>query len=146
MSTVRPQGLRHFVAAAVVAIAGLAAGSVAATEDVDVERGLTISRTWCTSCHMVEPGGAAVDAGPPFAEVANDPNKTEDALRAWLADPHPPMPDLNLGRDEIRAILAYLDSLKGPVGPRSPARSGGVKVIKARKGSNMASAMASLTA
>jgi len=96
------------------ALAGfsLALGLAAPAAAFDAETGLKIARTWCTSCHLVEPGGPAVDAGPPFSQVANDPRLTDDRLRAWLADPHPPMPNLNLGRDEIAALLAYLHSLK----------------------------------
>jgi mono/diheme cytochrome c family protein len=32
-------------------------------------------------------------------------------VRAWLADPHPPMPNFNLSRQQIDDIVAYLDSL-----------------------------------
>lgn len=96
------------LAAALVCLSGLDARA----DEMAVERGLKIARTWCTSCHLVEPGGPAVDAGPPFSDVARDPGRTPERLRAWLADPHPPMPDLNLSRDEIDAILAYLESLK----------------------------------
>ncbi len=33
-------------------------------------------------------------------------------LRAWLADPHPPMPKFDLTRAETDAIIAYIKSLK----------------------------------
>ncbi len=33
-------------------------------------------------------------------------------LRAWLADPHPPMPKFDLTRAETDAIIAYIGSLK----------------------------------
>jgi mono/diheme cytochrome c family protein len=39
--------------------------------------------------------------------------RTADEIRGWLADPHPPMPNLNLSRQEIDDILAYLESLTG---------------------------------
>jgi len=87
----------------------MAAGRAAAAEDVD--RGLALARQWCVSCHQVEPGSAASDAAPPFATIANDPAVTEGGLRAWLSDPHPPMPNFNLSRGEIDDIVAYLNSL-----------------------------------
>ena len=52
------------------------------------------------------------DTAPPFAAIANDPKRSPDALRAWLARPHPPMPNMNLTRTEISDIVAYLLSLK----------------------------------
>jgi hypothetical protein len=33
-------------------------------------------------------------------------------LRAWLADPHPPMPGLDLANQQEDDIIAYLMSLK----------------------------------
>ena len=44
--------------------------------------------------------------------IANDPMVTENGLRAWLADPHPPMPKFDLTRIEIDAIIDYITSLK----------------------------------
>jgi len=76
--------------------------------------GLAIARQWCASCHIVEPGGVGSDAARPFAEVANDPNFTMDGLRAWLSDPHPPMPSLTLTNEEIDALMAYIASLRQP--------------------------------
>jgi mono/diheme cytochrome c family protein len=80
----------------------------------DSANGLRLSRQWCASCHLVEPGGVARDAAPPFAEVANDPATTPARLRAWLADPHPPMPGLDLANQQEDDIIAYLMSLKKP--------------------------------
>jgi mono/diheme cytochrome c family protein len=88
------------------------AATAAPAQDTPAEVGLELSRAWCAHCHLVEPGGTAVDAGPPFESVANDPQNTEEGLRNWLADPHPPMPDLSLGQAEIDAILAYLWTLR----------------------------------
>lgn len=88
----------------------MAAGQAAAAEAAG--RGLAFARQWCVSCHQVEPGGAASDAAPPFATVANDSAVTEGGLRAWLIDPHPPMPNFNLSRGEIDDIVAYLNSLR----------------------------------
>ncbi len=78
----------------------------------DAKTGETLATRWCSKCHLVGPGGMASDAAPTFADIANDPERTPDRLRTWMADPHPPMPNLSLSRDEIEAILAYLDTLK----------------------------------
>jgi hypothetical protein len=38
-------------------------------------------------------------------------NRDQGWLRTWLIDPHPPMPNLHLSRQEIDDIIAYLSSL-----------------------------------
>jgi mono/diheme cytochrome c family protein len=78
----------------------------------EAEMGHALARLWCASCHQVEPGGGTSDVVPGFQVIADDPARTPERLRAWLNDPHPPMPKLSLTRQEIDAILAYLDSLR----------------------------------
>ena len=95
-----------------VLLAGLAA-ALAAPSAADAERGAELARRWCTPCHVVAPDEAGGDAGPSF--MAMRAGRTEPGLRAWLFQPHPPMPDLNLTADEIDAILAYIRALPAPV-------------------------------
>lgn len=90
------------LAASLPAISALAAN--------DAERGRELAVRWCTECHIVAPDEAGGDAGPPFEVLSKA--RTEPGLRAWLFEPHPPMPDLNLTADEIEAILAYIDTLR----------------------------------
>jgi len=33
-------------------------------------------------------------------------------VSAWLAEPHPPMPNLNLSKDKIGHLIAYIETLK----------------------------------
>jgi mono/diheme cytochrome c family protein len=77
------------------------------------DNGLKLARQWCTSCHVVEPAGRGGDAGPPFAQIANKPDRTPQTLRAWLYNPHPPMPNLGLSGREVDDIAVYIDSLQG---------------------------------
>lgn len=78
-----------------------------------MEQGLSIARNWCRGCHVVEPGGTSgSDIAPPFPVVAQNSSLTPEQLRAWLVDPHPPMPNLALTRDEIEALVAYIGSLR----------------------------------
>ena len=96
------------VAALVVSAVGFA-GSVRAADSTDGRR---LARQWCTSCHIVAPGIGGSDAAPPFESIANRPSFTESGLRAWLSDPNPPMPNLNLSRVEIDALVAYIKALR----------------------------------
>ena len=92
----------------------LAAAVATSARAADPAQGRLLANQWCTSCHVVEPNGPAVEVGPPFASVANDPAVTPERLRGWLADPHPPMPNLSLTRLEIDAIASYIESLRTP--------------------------------
>ena len=79
----------------------------------DPAEGRRLSLQWCTSCHVVDENqDNASDAAPPFFEIANDPARTSGGLRAWLANPHPPMPPVNLSHRETEDIIAYLESLR----------------------------------
>ena len=79
----------------------------------DPEAGRDIVRSWCTACHVVDLEGTGADAGPALPALLAGRQRSADEIRGWLADPHPPMPNLNLSRQEIENILAYLESLTG---------------------------------
>ena len=104
----RPRAVERLLAAA--AAVGLLAALP--TQAFEAETGHALARQWCASCHLVEPGGNTSDLAPGFQMIADDPARTPERLRVWLNDPHPPMPKLPLSRQEIDAILAYLDSLR----------------------------------
>lgn len=78
----------------------------------DVRQGEKLAKQWCSNCHVT--GGdqaAGGDAAPTFAAIAETAAERTDDLKAWLADPHPPMPNLSLTRYEIDDLLAYIESL-----------------------------------
>jgi mono/diheme cytochrome c family protein len=80
----------------------------------DPEAGRDIVRSWCTACHVVDLEGTGTDAGPALPSLLAGQQRSADEIRGWLADPHPPMPNLNLSRQEIDdIIIAYLESLTG---------------------------------
>jgi mono/diheme cytochrome c family protein len=92
------------------ALAALAVWPAAAD---DGAAGEAIARRWCAECHVVAADQAAAgDAAPSFRAIANDAARTESALRAWLADPHPPMPNPGLSADQIDAVIAYIATLR----------------------------------
>ncbi len=97
-----------------LAAAGFLFGTsaLASAASADPDEGLRLARQWCTSCHIAAPSTGGSDAAPPFESIANNPLVTEEGLRAWLFDPHPPMPKFDLTRTEIDDIIAYITSLK----------------------------------
>lgn len=79
----------------------------------DAATGKKLAELWCASCHLVSPEQtSATTEAPPFAAIAKRSKDQMDALAAFLADPHPPMPKLSLTRQEIRDLLAYISSLR----------------------------------
>jgi cytochrome c len=93
-------------------VGGLALTSPAQAQG-DAEAGQMLTQLWCTGCHVVDEAGYGADVGPALPRLLGDDLRTGDEIRGWLADPHPPMPDLDLTRQEIEDIVAYLESLAG---------------------------------
>jgi cytochrome c len=91
-----------------LAVTGLIAEAHAAG---DVARGQALAKAWCVSCHIVDRKGTGTDVAPPFPKIADNGTPDQRDPKAFLAAPHPPMPDFNLARQQIEDIVAYLDSL-----------------------------------
>lgn len=99
---------------ALIAAIAMAAAFPLAVQAADPDNGRVVARQWCASCHIVEAGQSGADSAPAFATIANDPARKPSAQRAWLSNPHPPMPNLALSRREIDDIVAYLETLRRP--------------------------------
>ena len=80
----------------------------------DAARGHALAQHWCSDCHLLKGATRAVQGIPPFQAIARDPNKTPDYLRAFLAEPHEPMPPLVLDRRQIEDVIAYIATLQAP--------------------------------
>jgi mono/diheme cytochrome c family protein len=98
----------------------LAAGAILATAAMaqnavgDANAGHRFASASCSGCHLVDEQQTkpAVDGVPTYQSLANDPTKTPDRLRTFLASPHGAMPPLSLSRQEIEDVVAYIGSLK----------------------------------
>ena len=85
----------------------LAALAAAPVHAADADHGRVIAHRWCAACHVVAPGQATAKAdAPPFEAIAK--RRTGAALRLFLADPYPRMPDMSLSRDEIADLVAFI--------------------------------------
>ncbi len=78
----------------------------------DPSRGQLLAERWCVGCHVIGPDTPGGDAGPAFPVVAARPGTSLDSLRHWLADPHPPMPDLHLSATEFDDLADYILTLR----------------------------------
>lgn len=88
--------------------------STGAAAAADAASGGLIARRWCAECHVVAPDqtSAKVDA-PTFADIARRRTPaTGDALQRFLMDPHPRMPDMQIGRREADDLVAYITTLR----------------------------------
>ena len=91
----------------IIAFAAMTQASAA-----DIKQGERLARQWCRDCHLISADQVAGgDTAPTFASIAETASERPEDLRAWLADPHPPMPNLDLTRTEIDDLLAYIESL-----------------------------------
>lgn len=88
--------------------AALVSGAPLLAQADEAERGRELAIRWCTACHVVAPDEPGGDVGPAFETLVE---RSQPGLRAWLFDPHPPMPNLNLSPSEIDAILDYIATL-----------------------------------
>lgn len=104
------RSVRLFAAAMALAVPVVLSAAEAAAQDA--REGERLARQWCIGCHVVGARGPGGDRGPAFATVANDPKRTPNRLRGWLADPHPPMVNPGLTNREIESIVAYIESLR----------------------------------
>ncbi len=75
------------------------------------EKGQTLAERLCSGCHVVETASKTVPAGiPPLWAIANLPGQSATRIMNVLIQPHAPMPDMQLSRQEILDITAYLDT------------------------------------
>ncbi len=82
---------------------------------VSPKAGQEVAEKLCTSCHIVgkEPVNASMPSDvPSFTEIANMPDQTEVRVAGRIVVPHPAMPQIQLTREEIANLAAYIMSLR----------------------------------
>ena len=78
------------------------------------EGGGALAQRWCMACHVIErePPSAAAIGIPSFPAIAAKPGTTAESLDAFLSSGHTRMPDFSLSRNERRALITYILSLR----------------------------------
>jgi len=92
----------------------VATGSPGTALAGDAASGKALALQWCSACHLVaedQPTASSASL-PSFYDMAKDPDWSEEKLAAFLANPHPAMPDMSLGNTEIADLASYIGSLK----------------------------------
>jgi hypothetical protein len=103
---------RLIVSALSLAAIGLA--TVPAIAAGDVLNGMPLTQLMCTRCHVVGLDRAGGRQGPSLPRIINRLGLDPTALRAWLDEAHPPIPNfrLELRPQQLDDIVAYLDTLR----------------------------------
>jgi mono/diheme cytochrome c family protein len=105
--------VRIAIVVATLLVCAVVSRSASAQPIGDAAEGERLAKVWCVSCHLVGPGQtAATTEAPPFQSIAEGSTDDFGWLRAFLMNPHPPMPQFSLSREEIRNLAAYIASLK----------------------------------
>lgn len=100
--------MRRLMGLAVMAAVAMSVGSAGAAGDP--AQGRASAQRWCSSCHAVGAPGSGGDTAPPFSAVARI--RSDEYLRGFLTRPHPPMPPLELSRQDIDDIVAHIATLR----------------------------------
>ncbi len=86
----------------------------------DVAKGGALAKRWCAECHAVAPDQQRAQSdAPSFAAISA--NRRVPGIVAFLGQSHPRMPDMNLSRDEIADLIAYMHTLAPPAEPQPAA-------------------------
>lgn len=91
--------------------------AAAAQADPEAAGGEALAQATCASCHAVAGAGQSRRSNaPPFPVVVNQEGVTAETLSTWLRGAHnyPTEMDFHLGDPEVRALVAYLLTLRDP--------------------------------
>lgn len=91
-------------------------GDVAKKGDSPIVEGHDLLRTHCARCHAIDAAGLSAEPkAPPFREVVKryDPAALEESLAEGIMTGHEAMPVIAFEADQVSAIVAYLNTLKG---------------------------------
>lgn len=105
----RPGG---WLAAALIAAAALAAGDAAAAS---IQRGQTLARTYCASCHAIDrTSPSPLTIAPPFRELHRRyaVENLSESLAEGIMTGHPSMPQFRFDPDQVEDFIAFLKSLE----------------------------------
>jgi len=116
-------------AIALLALAFFAPKSWAIDPEDRIVAGGSLARDACSACHQVsprqkppppvfDPDQQTNVRAPTFMSIARDPRKNAAYLRKVITRPHYPMREQSYDKDDLEAIIAYIQSLRPRTSPR----------------------------
>jgi len=105
--------MKEYVVAAACLISLLIGNAAfpAALPSGNADAGKRLVLNSCSTCHAPMGTTHASDQAPPLSFLAHDNKADPRWVRAWLMDPHPPMPNIMLSRQQVADVMAYLATL-----------------------------------
>jgi cytochrome c len=102
--------------AALLLLAGLAVATCASSPtETELDRGRSLVEANCSSCHAVgDVGVSLAPEAPPFRRLSEGyrVSTLEEALTKGISTGHPPMPEMRFTAEDVRSIIAYLQSMQ----------------------------------
>jgi mono/diheme cytochrome c family protein len=86
----------------------------------DAAQGGVLAKRWCAECHAVSRDQQRAQSDAPSFAAISASRRVPD-IAAFLGQSHPRMPDMNLSREEILDMIAYMHTLAPPVEPQPTA-------------------------
>jgi len=83
-------------------------------QQIDQTVGRHLAETVCSECHQGAPDAAPKKpefSAPSFVEISRMPSTTGVAIKVFLRNSHPTMPNIMLSSEEINSVAAYIMSL-----------------------------------
>ena len=83
-------------------------------QQIDQTVGRHLAETVCSECHQIAPRAAPKNpelGAPSFVEISRMPSTTGVAIKVFLRNTHPTMPNIMLSSEEIDSVTAYIMSL-----------------------------------
>ena len=103
-----------------VLLAGLAMGLAAVAHPAaaaNIQRGQTLARTYCASCHAIDrTSPSPLTIAPAFRDLHRSyaVENLSEALAEGIMTGHPSMPQFRFDPDQIEDFIAFLKSLERP--------------------------------
>jgi cytochrome c len=113
--------MKHIIALAALVFASACAGSPASiAQHAREERGRAIVEQNCSSCHATgRSGESPAPEAPPFRTLSHNyrVDALEEAFAEGISVGHPAMPQFAFAPDDVRALVAYLESIQNELPP-----------------------------
>ena len=107
-----PQYIRRMILVAALAATTLSAYA----QDGDIAAGHSFARSACSACHVVDAEQQRpprrIVIGTDFRRAANTRGMTATALRVFLTESHPNVPNPIVTSEQMADVIAYILSLR----------------------------------
>jgi len=97
------------------AVLAAAVGAAQPAAAANIQRGQTLARTYCASCHAIDrTSPSPLTIAPPFRDLHRSyaVENLSEALAEGIMTGHPSMPQFRFDPDQIDDFIAFLKSLE----------------------------------